>query len=95
MRANHFQRPINRLGFVLFCLSLFACALSFTVTWRTYYSWDLRWLGHLLLDSGYGWQQSLFKLGFIGALVGATLAWNWLKLVRKLIVWVSSGTNQA
>lgn len=93
MRASRFQQPINRFGFVLFCLSLFACALSFSVTWRTYYSWDLRWIGHLLLDSGSEWQLSIFKLGFFGALVGATLAWNLLSLVRRLVAWVSNGSR--
>jgi hypothetical protein len=93
MRASRLEQPINRLGFVIFCLSLLACALAFSVVWRTHYSWDFRWVGHLLLDSGYEWQQSLFKLGFFGALLGAILTWNLLSSVRRLAVWISTGNG--
>lgn len=85
------KHPINRLGFVLFCISLAACFIAFAVTYRTSYQWGIMWIGHLLMESGGQWQQSIFKLGFVGALVGATLAWNWLRGLRRIAAWVSQG----
>jgi hypothetical protein len=91
MATTTFERPINRLGFVLLCVSLLACGAAFLVTYRTNHSLSFEWLGHLLLESGYMWQQSLFKIGFFGALLGAALAWNLFHQARKVVTWVTKG----
>ncbi|WP_122223132.1 hypothetical protein [Pseudomonas syringae] len=91
MGLKAFEQPVNRIGFVLFCLSLSACTLAFLVTYRTRFDLGIMWFGHLLMDSGNYWQQSVFKAGLLGAIVGAALAWNLMAYFRKLAVWVSKG----
>lgn len=88
MNHKRFETPVNRLGFVLFCVSMFLCIVAFSITYRTLYSPDLRWLAHLVLDSSSEWQQTVFKLGLIGGFIGAALAWNYLSVVKRICRWV-------
>lgn len=85
----NFEKPINRLGFVIFCVSVACCLLAFFVTYRTYFSISWAWVAHLVLDESREWQQSLFKLGLAGAAVGAALAWNFLEQVKRVYRWVA------
>jgi len=82
------ETPTNKLGFVLFCLSLAVCIFAFLVTYRTNSNYDAYRLAHLVFDQAYEWQQTSFKLGLVGIVIGATLAWNYLELVRRVYHWV-------
>lgn len=88
MILHKFESPVSRLGFVLFCASIILCMVAFFVSYRSYYDVGLNRLAYLLLDSSGVWQQSVFKFGFFGALVGAALAWNLLSALKRLYSWV-------
>lgn len=88
MNEKKFETAVNRLGFVLFCTSIFLCVIAFSITYRTYYSPDLRWLAHLVLDSSNEWQQTVFKFGLVGGFIGAALAWDYLSIVKRIYRWV-------
>ncbi|WP_213939290.1 hypothetical protein [Pseudomonas sp. dw_612] len=88
MMLKKLETPLNKLGFVVFCLSVMLCVFAFLVTYRTSHHYDSYWLAHLVLDRSYDWQQSVFKLGLAGAAFGATLAWNYLALVKRVYHWV-------
>ncbi len=88
MMFKKLETPTNKLGFVVFCLSLGLCVFAFLVTYRTYYHYDGYWLAHLVFDQSYQWQQTTFKFGLAGAAIGATLAWNYLELVKRVYHWV-------
>lgn len=88
MSLEKFESPVNRLGFVVVILSLALCLIAFFVTYQSYYEIGLRRLAYLLLDSSSVWQQSVFKFGFVGSLLGATLAWNFLGYVKRIYSWI-------
>ncbi len=88
MSLEKFESPVNRLGFVVVILSIALCLVAFFVTYQSYYEIGLRRVAYLLLDSSSVWQQSVFKLGFFGSLIGAMLAWNFLGYVKRIYNWI-------
>ncbi|MGF6108985.1 hypothetical protein [Pseudomonas frederiksbergensis] len=88
MILKKLETPLNKLGFVVFCLSAGLCLVAYLVTYKTYYSYNANWLGHLVLEESREWQQTAFKLGLAGVAIGATLAWNYLELVKRVYHWV-------
>jgi hypothetical protein len=90
MNLKKLEKPVNRFGFILFCLSLGLCLIAFLITYRTHYSLDAYWLGHLVLDESHDWQQTVFKFGLVGVAIGSTLAWNYLDNLKRLYKWVRS-----
>lgn len=79
MRLERFKYPINRVGFIIFLISLFASVISFLTTWDTPYHLGARWINHLLFGREYEWQQPAFKFGLLGIIFGAVLAWNLMR----------------
>lgn len=88
MSFETFESPINRLGFVLLVLSMTLCLVAFFVTYQSFYEIGMRRIAYLLLDSSTAWQQSVFKFGFFGAVIGAMLAWNFLGALKRIYKWV-------
>ena len=91
MKGKKFESPVKRLGFVIFCLSSALCLVAFLITYKTYYDIGFYWLAHLIFDGSDQWQQTAFKLGLVGAIVGAALAWDYASVVKRLYKWVSNG----
>ncbi|VVQ29765.1 hypothetical protein PS943_01494 [Pseudomonas fluorescens] len=88
MNLQKFEKPINRFGFVVFCVSMVLCLIAFFVSYRSYYSLSLERLAYLILDSSTTWQQTLFKLGCAGAFIGAAFTWNYLDKAKRVYQWV-------
>jgi hypothetical protein len=88
MNFQSFEKPVNRFGFVVFCVSVALCLIAFLVSYRSYYSLSLERLAYLFLDSSTTWQQTVFKLGVAGAFVGAALTWNYFDKVKRVYQWV-------
>ena len=89
--VKKFESPLERLGVVIFCLSSALCLIAFMITYKTNYEIGFYWLAHLIMDSSDQWQQTAFKLGLVGVIVGAALAWNYASIVKRLYKWVSNG----
>lgn len=88
MLNTKFATPLNRLGFVIFCGPMALCLIAFSITYQTYYDVSLRWLAQLLLDASNHWQQTVFRFGLTGAVIGAVLAWDLLSTVKRVYVWI-------
>lgn len=60
----------------------------FFISYGSYYDVGMRRLAYLFFDSSNDWQQTVFKLGITGAVIGAALAWNYLDSVKRIYKWV-------
>lgn len=93
MKPLHFATPVNRIGFLVFCTSLLICLAAYLSTYsKSYYGVDFADLEYMLLDRVRRWQQTAFRFGVFGIVVGATLAWAYQSTVERLINWVRSGS---
>jgi hypothetical protein len=88
MNLKKLEKPVNRFGFILFCLSLGLCLIAFLTTYKTYHHIGVYRLGYLILDESRDWQQTMFKFGLVGVAIGSTLAWNYLDTLKRLYKWV-------
>lgn len=91
MSVKNFESPASRLGFVVFCFSSALCLVAFVVTYESFHDVSFYRLAYLIFDRSIHWQQTAFKIGLAGVVVGAALAWDFLSFAKRVYDWIKKG----
>ena len=95
MKVANFATPINRIGFVVFCIGalLLVVSLLATVEFR-YDGPHIANIYELLFLRERYWWQSTFRIGLPMAFFGAWFAWFYEPTVGRLIRWIRLGSSK-
>lgn len=93
MKAVKFSKPINRIGFVVFCFGGLLLIISLLATVKSSYSGvRIASLYELLYARQFYWWQAAFRTGLPMFFFGAWIAWFYEPTVGRLIRWIRSGS---
>ncbi|WP_085701962.1 hypothetical protein [Pseudomonas sp. B15(2017)] len=92
MKAFNFPRPINRIGFVVFCIGLLMLTVSYLSTADFRYD-SVRFASYykLMESNAREWWQHVFRMGIPVAFVGAWVAWFFDPTLGRVARWIRSG----
>lgn len=92
MKAVSFARPINRIGFILFCMGVLLIVVSVLATIEERYDGlRIARVYDLLLDRQRFWWQFTFRLSLALIFFGAWIAWLYDPTIGRVVRWVRSG----
>lgn len=92
MKVVNFAKPINRIGFVIFCVGSLLIVVSLLATVKfSYYGPSIATLYELLIYRVHIWWQFTFRLGLMMAFFGAWIAWLFDPTAGRVIRWIRSG----